>query len=500
MRAMSSIGLMAPMLLCLNSCFKVGPNFHPPNPPAKSEWIDDGNDRLKTTEENLCNWWNTFKDPILNRLICIAYRQNLSLKVACFRMMEARARLGIAIGEFFPQQQQAFGSATRSKLSESQANIGPMPDLYFQDYQLGLQVAWELDFWGRYRRAIESEDAVLKSTIAGYDDVLVLLLSDVAQVYVTIRTAQELIAIVKGNIKLQERSLEITQANFEGGFVSELDVQQATTLLRGTKARLPDLERQRRQGENAMSVLLGIPAQDLGCLFEKQATIPSASTNILVGMPESLLYRRPDIRRAFYDAAAQSARIGVAFSDFFPQLFLAGTLGYRSSGNSTQNPSGGGGNLLDRDSLTFNYGTHFIWPLFNYGRIYNSVRLERARFCQLVYDYKNTVLRAYQEVEDGIVAFIKAHEQKDYLSESVKAAKRSVELANTQYVEGLADYTRVLNTQQAQLAEQERHTLSRGEIALSLIATYKALGGGWQIRCGLFDTPYCSEPNDQGNK
>ncbi|MGA8164627.1 MAG: efflux transporter outer membrane subunit [Waddliaceae bacterium] len=486
MRKAITIGLMAVVLLSLNSCFKVGPNFRPPTPPPKCEWID-ANDKHVKSAEPLYTWWKVFEDPLLDHLILTAYRQNLPLKVACFRIMEARARLGIAIGEFFPQQQEGFGSATRWKLSENQANIGPMPDIYFQDYQLGLQVAWELDFWGRFRRAIESEGALVSASIADYDDVLVLLLSDVAAVYVTIRTTQELIEIVKNNIKLQKRSLDITEANFEGGFVSELDVKQATTLLRGTEARLPDLQRQLRQAENAMSVLLGIVPQDLECLFDGKASIPSASADILVGMPESLLQRRPDIRRALYDAAAQSARIGVAFSDFFPQLFLSGMIGYRSSGNSMQNPNEGGGNLFAKDSLTFNYGTSFVWPLLNYGRIYNSVRLERARFCQLVYNYKNIVLQAYQEVEDGIVAFLKAHKQETYLSESVKAAKRSVELANTQYVEGLADYTRVLNTQQAQLAEEERHALVRGEIAFGLIATYKALGGGWQLRCRPID-------------
>ncbi len=476
------------MILCLNGCMKVGPDFLHPKAPTKQGWIDSKNDKVKVTDEKICYWWKVFNDPILDQLIENAYNQNLPLKIAGYRIMEARAFLGIAIGEFFPQTQEGIGSATRTKLSKHQPNIGPSPDLHFKDYQLGFQAAWELDFWGKFRRSIESERAELFSSYANYDDVIVLLLSDVAFVYIQIRTIEDQINIVQNNIKLQKRSVEISRAQFEGGFVSELDVQQATTLLKGTEARLPDLERQYVQAQNALSILLGMAPVDLTTMLQSPKVVSDYPSEIIVNMPEDLLYRRPDIRQAFYATAAQSARIGVAFADFFPSISLSGVIALRSSGDSTMNVNGQSGNLLDRDSLSFNYGTSFSWPILNYGRIANRVQAEKARYCQLVINYRDTVLRAYRDVEDGLIAYLKAIEQMDYLSDSVRAAKRSSELANIQYVEGMADYTRVLNTQEALLAEEEKLALAKSDIALGLIATYKALGGGWEIRqCNYSD-------------
>ncbi|MFQ5728754.1 MAG: efflux transporter outer membrane subunit [Waddliaceae bacterium] len=468
------------LTLCLNGCVKVGPDFSTPQAPCKHEWID----KVNTTENPICYWWKTFDDPILDRLIETSSKQNLPLRIACYRIMEARAGLGIAVGEFFPQLQEGIGSASRTKLSKHAPNIGPSPDLYFKDYQLGLQAAWELDFWGKFRRAIESEKAGLYSAFANYDDVLVLLLSDVASIYVQIRTIEELIEIFRDNIKIQARGLEIAEAQFEGGFVSELDVQQATTLLRDTEARLPDLERQHRQAQNALSVLLGMAPQDLEPMLKGPGKIPQTPPDFVANMPESLLYRRPDIRQALYDAASQSARIGVAFADFFPQISLTGIIAYRSSGDSTMNVNASSGNLLDRDSLSFNYGASFAWPLLNYGRIGSRVQVEMARFCQLVVNYQNVVLQAYQDVEDGLIAFTKFQKQIQYLSGSAKAAERSVELSKTQYVEGMVDYTRVLDSQRAFLEEAEKLTLSRSNTVLSLIATYKAFGGGWELKYG----------------
>lgn len=465
------------LVLC-QSCYKVGPEFQEIYSPCKHQWIDS---EIQTTDDFICYWWQTFDDATLNNLIEIAYSQNLPLQIACYRIQEARARLGVVTGEFYPQVQEGFGSVSWTQISKHQPNTGIAPDLHFKDYQLGLQAAWELDFWGKFRRAIESENATLCASFASYDDVLVLLLSDVASVYVQIRVADEQIEIVRRNIAIQNRSLEIAKAQFRGGFVSELDVQQATTLLKDTEARLPDLEAQRRIATNALCVLLGIAPQEIGCLLGDEGQIPIAPEKVIVNMPEELLCRRPDIRQAYFEAAAQSARIGVAYADFFPQVSLTGLIAFRS-GDSALNFNGRGGSLFDRDSLTFDYGASFAWPLLNYGRITNSVEIEKMRYCQLMKNYQDVVLRAYQEVEDGLISFLKTNEQAALLSDSVVAAKRSVDLSKTQYVEGMVDYTRVLNTQQALLSEEERWTLARGNIALSLIATYKALGGGWEIK------------------
>jgi outer membrane protein TolC len=196
-----------------------------------------------------------------------------------------------------------------------------------------------------------------------------------------------------------------------------------------------------------------------------------------------LLRRRPDIRRAELQAAAQSARIGIARADLFPRFTLLGSIGLHSSeGGGDISNNAGFGDLFNTDSFTYSVGPSFSWPILNYGRLKNKVRVQDARFQQLIVNYQNTVLRAAQEVEDGLVGFLRAQVEVGFLSDSVKAAKRSVELSMVQYRDGEVDYQRVLTSQQSLVQEQDRWTATRGEVALNLVATYKALGGGWQIR------------------
>lgn len=470
--------------LCILStgCFKVGPDFCCPCPPEKYDWIPEDS-KISGCRDNISTWWKVFDDPVLNNLIDVAHAQNLDLQIAGYRIMEARANLGIAVGEFFPQLQEGIGSATHTKISKNAPNTGRMPDNPFKDYLLGFQAQWEIDFWGKFRRAIESADASFCASIYNYDDAMVILLSDVAATYVRIRTTQELINIVKSNVKVQHRGWEISDAQYRGGFVTELDVQQALTLLRGTEARLPVFEAELRAAENALCVLLGIPPQDVSNLLLGPEVIPVPPTEVAVGIPAELLNYRPDIRRSLLETKAQSARIGVAYADLFPQFSVAGFIGLESSGNSTLSISGKSGNLLSRNSLTYNYGMNFAWPILNYGRIINAVHVEDARLKQLILDYENNILNAYREVEDGLIAFLKSQDQVTFLKDSTKAAARSVDLSKTQYVEGAADYTRVLTTQESLLAEQEKLANARADIAFSLISTYKALGGGWEIRC-----------------
>ena len=477
-----SLFLIGSIGLLFNGCVRVGPDFCTPHAPVTEEWIESPDERV-THDETLTDWWKVFHDPVLDNLILTAYQQNLPLRIAGLRILEARAQLGILVGEQFPQLQEAVAEATHTKISKHAPNTGLNPDNPYRDYIVGLQAAWELDFWGKFRRGIESADSSFLATVENYDDVLVILLGDVATTYVQVRLIQEQIEIVNRNIKVQHRSWEIADAQFRGGFVTELDVQQALSFLKDTEARIPSLEILLRQAENSLSILLGIPPTDLTeCLGKGK--IPSTSDDVAVGIPGQLLCRRPDIRRALLEAQAQSARIGIAYSDFFPQISLTGFIGKESSGNSSVNINKSSGNLLDSDSLTYNYGANIVWPFLNYGRITNRVRVEDALLQQLLVNYEETVLQAYREVEDGLVTFLKSQDRMKLLAESVKAAQRSAQLSNTQYVEGAVDYTRVLNSQQFLLEEEARHTLSNANIAFGLIATYKALGGGWEIRCG----------------
>lgn len=235
---------------------------------------------------------------------------------------------------------------------------------------------------------------------------MVLLISDVASVYVQIRTFEARIEILERNIKLQNRSLEISEARWRGGMVTDLDVQQATTLLFVTKARLPVVKNDLRQAKNAMAVLLGMLPDQMEALIPPSAQIPAAPPEIAVGVPAELLCRRPDVRRALHVAASQSARIGIAATDLLPRISLTGFIGFESSASTHSTNSGGGGKFFDNKSLTYMFGPEFAWPILNYGRLVNNVRAEYARFYQAVLAYQNTVLTAFREAEDGLSAFI----------------------------------------------------------------------------------------------
>lgn len=477
------IGSLFILVLMVGGC-AVGPDFVRPDAPAEEKWIDTDLPQIKTEPADLTDWWKVFNDPLLDSLIETAYRQNLPLQIAGLRIMEARAQLGLAVGNKYPQLQQLSGSATAVEISDNAPNA-LAADKFYYNYELGFDAAWELDFWGRFRRGVESAQATYMASIAGYDNALVTLTAEVARAYVQIRTFEDRIRIADENVKIQKRSLEIAEARFEGGIVTELDVQQARALLNDTSASISRLRIGLRQTRHGLSILLGIPPGELKNVLTEAASIPEVPPEVVVGIPADLLRRRPDIRNAELQAAAQSARIGVAKADLYPQFSLVGSIGLQSNeqGGITSN-NAHFGDLFDSESITYFAGPSIQWPILNYGRIKSKVRVQDARFQQFIVNYQNTVLNAYREVEDAMVGFLNSKEQVVFLSDSVNASKRSVELSLIQYREGVVDYQRVLDTQRFLTQEQDLLTSVNGEVALNLIAMYKALGGGWQMSEG----------------
>jgi NodT family efflux transporter outer membrane factor (OMF) lipoprotein len=471
--------------LLAGGCTKVGPDFVKPEAQVAKQWIEKDDPRIDTAPAEHGAWWKVFGDPVLDRLVETAYRQNLSLRIAGIRILEARAQLGIAVGNTYPQQQSAVGGATYTNTSKNLANTAT-GDLSYWDFGAGFDAGWELDFWGKFRRGIESADANLYASVANYDDILVSLTAEVANTYVLIRTTEERLTLARSNVDVQERSLRITDVRFRNGVTTELDVQQAKSLLYNTQASIPRFETRRRQAQHALSTLLGMPPGELQQILDGPGTIPKAPAEVAVGIPAELLRRRPDVRRVELETATQSALIGVAQGDLYPHFSLFGTIGLAASDGTgtTRTGNSGIGELFDSDSLFFTGGPSVTWDIFNYGRIKNSVRVQDARLQQLIVNYENTVLGAAREVEDAMVGFLRTQEEVGFLADGEKAAKRSVDLALVQYRDGTADYTRVLDTQEALVLQQDELTAARGEIARNLIAMYKALGGGWEIRRG----------------
>ena len=494
--------------LALMAGCAVGPDYIKPAAPEPSAWIEKEDPKLKSEPADFATWWTVFNDPVLDKLIDTAYQQNLDLRIAGIRILEARAQLGIAVGDQYPQAQLGRGDYTYSSLSENKANTTNIIDTRYGEGALGFDAYWELDFWGKFRRAVQSELGNLDASIASYEDILVTLTAEVARIYTFIRTLEARLAIAQENVKIQERSFQIAEVRFKGGDVTELDVAQARSLLADTQASIPRLQAQLRQGKNALAQLLGMLPGDVAVMLKGPGPIPTAPREVAVDVPAELLRRRPDIRLAEAQVAAQSPRIGVAKADLYPHFFLFGSIGLRASDAALTAAGFPGGSSLsdlwDSDSIEFFGGPGFSWDILNYGRIKNRVRVQDARFQQRVVNYKNAVLRAYQEVEDALTAFLRSQEEVGFLMESAKAATRSVELSQIQYREGLVDFQRVIDSQRSQVQAQDLLTQTEGSVAENLVAVYKALGGGWQIREGKDFVPQetkkeMEERTDWGN-
>lgn len=468
----------------LSACM-IGPDFQ--RPPAKlaTHWTDTAapgttppSTNEAATEQQQRDWWQVFDDPTLTQLIETAYQQNLTLQAAGVRVLQSRAQLGIALGEFFPQEQ-----SVSAKYSYDRIPLTVPYNLIDNTYQqalFGAQAAWELDLWGKIRRAIQSADAAFLASVASYDDVLVTLLGDVASTYVKIRTLETQLRIAHENVVKQELALKIASNRFKGGVVSKRDVYQAENALGQTQSSIPGLEKDLAQAKNALCVLLGLPPGGADDMLAGPSTIPVAPPEVAAGIPADLLRRRPDVRKAELDAAAQSAQIGYAKADLLPALSLVGNVGTVASDIGSASLT----DLFTGRSVSHSVGPAVQWNVLNYGQITNNVRVQDAKLQALLVDYQNTVLTAQKDVQNGLVAFVKSRAQSVYLAESTKAAEGALTIAMNQYKEGTADFTTVLVAEENLYEAQSDLATARGDIALGLITAYRALGGGWQIREG----------------
>ena len=463
-RALKTISLSLLSALAASGCTMLGPDFKQPTAPVETSWIETGEQHISSEAFIDTKWWQTaFQDADLDRLVETALEQNLSLRSAGLRVLQSQQQLAIAIGNQYPQTQQVSGLAAREKSS----------GVIFNDYSVGFNLSWEADFWGRFRRQVESASAELDASVASYDGVLLSLVSQVAQNYTLIRTFQERLEVARSNIGLQEESVRISRAKFDAGDVSELDVDQAESLLNNTRATASSLEVSLQQLKNSLAILLGRPPQDYNYLLVEKSGIPSVQADIALGMPQDLIRRRPDIRTAERQLAAQSAQIGVARTELYPAFSIGGSIGSNAMHSS---------DLFESASETWNLFGMFEWNIFNYGRLQSNVRLQDALFQQLLVDYRDTVLQAQGDVENAIVAYLKSHEQLVSYGLAEAASQRAVDVSTAQYQNGLVNFNTVITTLSAHAQQQDLLASTRGSVATNLVEVYKALGGGWEIR------------------
>lgn len=451
---------------------KVGPNYRDPGARVACDWIDGDDRRVIRDPVDHAAWWAQFNDPVLNQLVAEAYRQNLTLREAGARITEARALRAIAVGTVFPQRQDVTASYSH--------NLSPGGgfDRHFSSWNGGFNLAWELDFWGRYRRAVAAADADLDAAVYDFGDVVVTLVADVAATYVDIRTLQARLKLVKRNVENQRKTFDITEDRFEVGATDIIDVAQTQSSLQQTEAIIPQLETALRQAQNQLCILLGIPPEDLTARLG-DGEIPDVAEDVAVGIPAVTLMRRPDVRRAERQLAAQSALIGIAESDLYPQITLSGNVGRSANQFDDLFRSGSGFGSI---------GPSLRWNFLNYCRILENIRVEDARFRQLLWRYRQTVLLANLEAENAIIQFLNSQDRLELQLDAAEAAAIANDRITQQLEEGLADYNRVFNVQNFLTQQEQSAAIAKGDVAQNLILIYRAIGGGWP-------SPFLGEPN-----
>lgn len=447
----------------------VGPDYETPAADVAEGWIDAADARIRSEEIELRTWWRVLDDPALDALMARAGAGNLTLRAAAERVAAARARRDLVEGFLWPQSQGAEGESDRVLESDLDPNVPADFDRSTSRTGARAFATWEIDFWGRFRRAVESADAALQASVADHDDVMVLLYAEVASRYVGYRTFQARLRYLRENVVIQQGAYEIAEARFEAGEVPERDTHEARQVLEETRAQIPSAELGLRLENNALCLLTGRTPRDL--LPELgEAGIPTPPVSVAAGIPADLLRRRPDVRRAERIAASRSALIGIAESDFYPRLALAGSLGVSAEHASDLGDDGSGTRFL---------GASFTWSILDYGRTASNVRAFEADFRAAVLDYRDAVLRAGAEAEDALMAFVKTQEVLVPQQAAVDAASRTVQIVQDQYAEGEVDFSEIFLFASNLTDQQDRLAVVQGDAAQALIDLYRALGGGW---------------------
>jgi outer membrane protein, multidrug efflux system len=409
-------------------------------------------------------WWEVFEDKELQGLIRTALKNNYDVRIAATRVLQAQAQLGITRADQLPSVS-AGGAVT----SQQSSKVGPIPSFEVTQGQLNASAFWNLDFWGRYRRATEASRANLLASEWAQKEVMSTLVASIASDYFQLRQFDLQLEISKRTLNSRQGSLQLTQTLEQHGINSLLDVRQSEQLVYTAAAEIPDLERQIAQEENAISILLGNNPGDVprGLKLTEQPHAPE----VPVGLPSSLLERRPDILEAEQNLVAANAQIGVARAAYFPQIALTGAAGYQSPALS---------NLFTGPAGIWNLVGSFSQPIFEGGRLKSNVRLAEAQREQLLLTYQQAIQGAFRDVSNALVAYRKNREFRVQQEHLVEAAQDAARLSEVRFKAGTADYIEVLTNNTNTFTAELGLAQAQGNELTALVQLYQALGGGWQ--------------------
>ncbi|MEJ2221271.1 MAG: TolC family protein [Desulfobacterales bacterium] len=464
----SIILLVTVVVLAFAGCAAVGPDYARVEPQTPDAWhaeLQGGLIAGSLECEILAHWWSTLNDAELDSLVARAVNGNLDLKNARARIREARALRGISKADLFPTLD-AGALASKQRSSEN-SDTGTESKLYTAGFDAG----WELDVFGGVRRSVEAAQASLEATQEDLHNVMVSLLAEVVLNYVEVRTFQSRLAVTEANIKTQQETYDLNQSRYEAGIIDELAVQQSLRILETSRSQIPALKTGLEAAKNRLAVLMGEQPGKLHPELDARRPIPELPATVVVGIPAETLRQRPDIRRAERNLAAQTARIGVAKADLYPKFRLFGTIGLESLSSK---------DFLEWASRTWSIGPGVSWNIFHGGAIRQNIEVQTARQEQALVQYEATVLKALEEVENVLVAYVKEQVRRESLSKAANAAQQTALLAQDRYQAGLVDFNNVLDAQRSLLVLQDELNRSNGTVISNLIRLYKALGGGWK--------------------
>jgi multidrug efflux system outer membrane protein len=467
---------LLPLLLASVSACAIGPKYVRPEVPLPATWRDAPTHHMAAGSDTLDHWWTTFQDPILDRLTTRAVAGNLDLQIAAARIREARAARGIAAAAALPQVD-AFADYGRTQSSEA---VPPFKEASGLDspfgardqnlFEAGFDASWEIDVFGGVRRDKEAALAQVQATEETRRDVLVTLLADVARNYIELRSTQRQLAILDETLRSQRDTLGLVQARAQAGLATDLDVAQAEGLLAATTSQRPVLIRLAGEAVHRLGVLVGEGPDALAGELGVPASIPAVPPEIPATLPSELLSRRPDIRRAERDVAAATARVGVARADLFPRFAIFGSFGRRSE------ELGDFGSL---DSQFWSVIPGVRWPVLSGGRIRANIRVQDARLEQASRLYEKAILTALQDVADALLAHARERDRQESLRTAAEANRRALDVSLERYTSGVENFLTVLDAQRSVYAADDALVQSERNLAVSLVALYKSLGGGW---------------------
>jgi outer membrane protein, multidrug efflux system len=470
------IAIASACLVFLAGC-KVGPNYKQPQTSTPAQWTSPLAGGETNGPVDLAEWWKNFGDTNLDSYITTAVQSNLTLQIAEARVREARAEKDVAYGGLWPSLGSSASYSRNRYGKNSYPPIGTFGiPLEYNAYNAGFDAAWELDVFGGTRRAVEAANAEIGAREYSQRDVLVSLLAEVARDYIGARAYQQRLVIARENIKVEEDALNLATNRYANGLGTGLDAQQALAKLNQTEAQVPALETGFALSVYSLAVLLGQPPGALMDEMSVAGDIPLTPPLVPVGLPSDLLERRPDVLQAERKLAEATAQIGVAKADLFPKFSLTGVAGFETATFNAMSAD----NWFDWGSRYWSAGPTVQWQIFQAGSIVANVHVQNARQQEALTTYEQTVLVAMEDTETALTAYAKAQVQRESLAKSVQASQQADDISTQLYKNGLADFSRVLDSETLLYTAQDDLVQSDEAVSLDLVQLYKALGGGWQ--------------------